>query len=195
MALHKEGERICRELGHKAGLQASLGSQALILQARGDLEGAMALHKEEERICRELGLAEGLGISLYNQARLLLDLDQIRDAVSLAEDAHRLAGQSGLTVLARQTQGILDSLHAATGAAQGGRAWVSGAGEHGELAHRATGPTETRPSVDIPSPHPRADPKRAAALNRKYLEELERWRALPVWKRRLVKKPERPAGI
>ena len=30
-----------------AGLQASLGNQALILQAKGDLDGAMALHKEK----------------------------------------------------------------------------------------------------------------------------------------------------
>ena len=34
---------------------ACLGNQALILQDRGDLDGAMALQKEQERICRELG--------------------------------------------------------------------------------------------------------------------------------------------
>ncbi|MBI4641712.1 MAG: DUF4062 domain-containing protein, partial [Candidatus Tectomicrobia bacterium] len=39
MKLHKEQERICKELGNKDSLQASLGNQALILQAWGDLEG------------------------------------------------------------------------------------------------------------------------------------------------------------
>ena len=31
MALHKEEERICRQLGNLDGLQASLGNQAIIL--------------------------------------------------------------------------------------------------------------------------------------------------------------------
>ena len=47
-------------LGNLDGLQTSLGNQALILQARGDLDGAMALHKEEERICRQFGNLDGL---------------------------------------------------------------------------------------------------------------------------------------
>src|SRR5664280_1460878 len=47
MALHKEGECLCRELGNKLGLQATLGNQANILYARGDLDGAMTLYKEK----------------------------------------------------------------------------------------------------------------------------------------------------
>ena len=71
MKLHKEEERICKELGNKNGLSASLGGQALILQAWGDLEGAMKLHKEEERVCKELGNKNGLSASLGNQALIL----------------------------------------------------------------------------------------------------------------------------
>ena len=71
MALHKEQERICRELGNKDGLSDSLGNQAMILQDRGDLDGAMALHKEKERICRELGNKDGLQQTLGNQALIL----------------------------------------------------------------------------------------------------------------------------
>jgi hypothetical protein len=56
-------------------------------------------------------------------------------------------------------------------------------------------PIRASAPVDIPTPHPRADPKRAAELNRRYLEELARWTALPWWKRRAAKKPERPTGI
>ena len=68
MTLLKEQERICRELGNKEGLQASFGSQALILWIRGELDEAMALHREAERICRELGNKQGLATSLVNQA-------------------------------------------------------------------------------------------------------------------------------
>jgi tetratricopeptide (TPR) repeat protein len=71
MALYKEQEEICRELGNKDGQQKSLGNQAPILKARGDLDGAMALYKEEERICRELGNKDGLKASLGNQAGIL----------------------------------------------------------------------------------------------------------------------------
>ena len=107
MALHKEQERICRELGNKAGLQASLGNQALILKARGDLEGAMALHKEQERICRELGDKAGLAISLINQASILGQKgNQTKDALSLADKAYRLASEYGYIVLAKQIEDI-----------------------------------------------------------------------------------------
>ncbi|MFO0451659.1 MAG: formylglycine-generating enzyme family protein [Pseudomonadota bacterium] len=48
MAFLKESEAICRRLNNPDGLQRTLGNQALILQAQGDLAGAMALHKELE---------------------------------------------------------------------------------------------------------------------------------------------------
>jgi hypothetical protein len=54
MALLKEEERICRQLGDLAGLAASLDNQAFILYARGDLDGSMALLRGEERIYRQL---------------------------------------------------------------------------------------------------------------------------------------------
>ena len=52
-------------------LQASLGNQALILQATGDLDGAMKLLKEQEAICRRLNDPTGLFASLGNQALIL----------------------------------------------------------------------------------------------------------------------------
>jgi len=58
MRLHKEEERICRELSNKDGLQRS-SAAGVILQDRGELDEAMRLHKEKERICRELGNKEG----------------------------------------------------------------------------------------------------------------------------------------
>ena len=45
MALHKEQERICRQLGNLDSLQISLCNQAGILYARGQLDQAMASYK------------------------------------------------------------------------------------------------------------------------------------------------------
>ena len=108
MALHKEVERICRELGDRAGLAATLGNEALILRARGDLDGAMALRKVEERTFRELGDPARLATSLANQASLLHKMGRPREARRLAEEAYRLASQHGLTALAQQIRPILD---------------------------------------------------------------------------------------
>jgi hypothetical protein len=46
MALLKEGERLCRELGNQDALRIFLHNQASILRTRGDLEGAKALLKD-----------------------------------------------------------------------------------------------------------------------------------------------------
>jgi tetratricopeptide (TPR) repeat protein len=111
MRLHKQEERICRELGSKDGLRRTLGNQALILQDRGDLDGAMVLHKQEERICRELGNLEGLAHSLVNQAIVLHRMPgRSREARPLAEEALELASRHGFVTLAKQIQGIRDSL-------------------------------------------------------------------------------------
>jgi tetratricopeptide (TPR) repeat protein len=113
MALHKEKERICRQLGNLDGLQRTLGNQALILQACGDLDGAMALHKEEERICRQVGTVEGLAVSLANQASVLWKMERAREGLPLAEEAHRLAAGHGYAALARQFGPFLNGLRQA----------------------------------------------------------------------------------
>ena len=111
MALMKEVECICRELGNKGGLQVSLGNQALILRAREDLNGAMALLKEQERLCRELGDARGLAISLANQADLLASArHRPQEALPLAEEALRIASRHGLAPLAGQIEAILNEV-------------------------------------------------------------------------------------
>jgi tetratricopeptide (TPR) repeat protein len=61
VALFKEAESLCLELGNKDGLLRALLSQANILYSRGDLDGAMVLYKEGERLYRELGDKQGLG--------------------------------------------------------------------------------------------------------------------------------------
>jgi len=111
MALYKEQERICRQLGNLNGLQASLGNQALILQDRGDLDGAMALYKEQERICRQLGNLNGLQASLGNQALILQDRGDLDGAMALYKEQERICRQLGnveglATLLANQASAL-----------------------------------------------------------------------------------------
>jgi nephrocystin-3 len=95
LMLHKEQERICRELDVPKGLQASLGNQALILKDRGDLDGAMKLLKEQERICRELGDPAALSVSLGNQAIILQMRGDLDGAMKLLKEQERICRELG----------------------------------------------------------------------------------------------------
>jgi hypothetical protein len=111
MELLKEQERICRELGNKHGLQASLGNQALIHKDWGELEKAMELHKEKERICRELELKEGLAYSLVNKASMMAHkLSRPEEGLPLAKEALEIAEQHGYKALADQIRPILKGI-------------------------------------------------------------------------------------
>jgi hypothetical protein len=57
----QQQEALCLSLGNKDGLQASYGSQAVILQGWGRLEEAWALHKKKKALCLELGNRRSLG--------------------------------------------------------------------------------------------------------------------------------------
>jgi len=50
-------------------------------------------------------------------------------------------------------------------------------------------------STSIPSPHPAADPDRAARLKIEYRTAFKQWKALSWWKRLRTKRPEPPTGI
>jgi hypothetical protein len=111
MALPKESERLCRELGNKRGLGISLGNQALIFIARGDLDGAMALFKEQAALCRELGNSLGLVGSLAQQALLLSGIpDRRGEARRLADEALAIATHHDYRQLVPQIQRVRDSI-------------------------------------------------------------------------------------
>lgn len=105
MELHREEERLCRELGNKAGLSASLGDQAIIHKDWGDRKRAMELHREEERLCRESGNKAGIVRSLANQAITLKNID-------LLEEAYQIAITHGLNAPAEQIKPILEAIRA-----------------------------------------------------------------------------------
>lgn len=173
MRLYKEQERICRELGNKDGLSRSFGGQANIHYSRGELDEAMRLHKEEERICRELGDKNGLSRSLALQAFLLSKkMNRHQQALPLAEESFRIVTKYDFENLKAPVGNILDHIK----------------------AHISNGSNQYL-KVDIPTAHHGTNPGHAAQLNIKYQEELKKWKELPWWKRRKVKKPERPDGI
>ncbi len=95
IALNKEQESICRQLGNLDGLQASLENQALILKNWGKLEEAMALHKEVEQISRQLGDLNSLQASLGNQANILYAWGKLEEAMALHKDQESICRQLG----------------------------------------------------------------------------------------------------
>ncbi len=86
----RQAEATCRELGYKAGLQASLGNHAVILQDRGDLDEAMKLLKEQERLCRELCDKAGMSKCLGNQGLNLQDRGDLDGAMKLYKAQERI---------------------------------------------------------------------------------------------------------
>jgi tetratricopeptide (TPR) repeat protein len=84
-----------RDAGDVNNLQATLGDQANILYARGDLDEATALYKEQERICRQLGKLDGLQRTLGNQALILADRGDLDGAMVLLKEQERICRQLG----------------------------------------------------------------------------------------------------
>jgi hypothetical protein len=104
MALYKEQERILRETGNKAGLQACLTNQAALLEEVGEMNEeqvrqALALRKEVENICRELGLKRELSKSLVFQAVHLGIGKHNTKVTPLLEEAYLIESANGVTQL------------------------------------------------------------------------------------------------
>jgi len=123
MALYKEQERICRELGNRDWLSGSLGNQALIRKSRGDLDGAIALLKEQDRICRDLGNKDGMQASLSNQARILYARGDLDGAMVLLKEAERICRElgdpEGLSISLANQADLLKGLPGRRGEARG----------------------------------------------------------------------------
>jgi hypothetical protein len=81
---------------------SSLGNQAVILRATGDLDGAMRLLKEQEAICRRLNDPAGLSRSLGNQALILKATGGLDGAMRLLKEqeaiCRRLNDPNGLAI-------------------------------------------------------------------------------------------------
>ncbi|MCX6055280.1 MAG: DUF4062 domain-containing protein [Chloroflexi bacterium] len=100
LALHKEEERISREVGDAVGLAGSIGNQGLVMQIRGDLDRALTLHQEAEKIFYVQSDQIGQAGSLINQALAFYqrgDLDRSEGLADAAEHIFReLGNKTGL---------------------------------------------------------------------------------------------------
>jgi tetratricopeptide (TPR) repeat protein len=94
-----------RRTGDRNRLQKCLGSQALILKMRGDLDGAMKLLKEAERICRELGDPAWLKRTLSNQAVILYSRGDLDGAMKLYKEQERICRELGDPAWLKKTLG------------------------------------------------------------------------------------------
>ena len=109
LRLHKESESLCRETGHKRGLQVSLGNQAIILARQGNAVEAESLLAEQERLCRELGDPRGLMYCSVNRAQLLTqELGRADQALPLAEQAYELAVRHGYNAMAPRIKSTME---------------------------------------------------------------------------------------
>jgi tetratricopeptide (TPR) repeat protein len=86
---------VARSRDDKAGQQASLGNQALILLDWGWLEEAMTLLKEVVRLCKELDDIAGLKRSLNNQALILKAWGWLEEAMTFLKEVERISRELG----------------------------------------------------------------------------------------------------
>ena len=95
MALLKEQEQICHQLGDKSLLGASLNLQGKLFVIQGKLDEAMSLFGEVERIARELGNEIGVAKSLNNQAGILHSRGDLDGAMALLREMERISREVG----------------------------------------------------------------------------------------------------
>jgi ATP/maltotriose-dependent transcriptional regulator MalT len=101
MGLLKDAEDICRRIGYKKGLQATLCNEAAFLYDLGETDRSLELLKEAERICHEIECREGLAISLMGRA--IIDMfiyNKPTEALSMAKEACGIAENCTIRSLA-----------------------------------------------------------------------------------------------
>lgn len=90
LALLRQEERMCEELGDQEGLARSWGNQAAILSKQGAWEKALALHEREARLKQVLGDETGVATSWWNQGRLFQEQNRHEEAKKLMRQAIRV---------------------------------------------------------------------------------------------------------
>jgi tetratricopeptide (TPR) repeat protein len=85
----------CRATGDWYNLQLTLGAQAEVLSARGDLDKAMVLYQEQEQICRQWSHLDGLQASLGSQALILWARGNLEGAMALHQEEERICRRLG----------------------------------------------------------------------------------------------------
>ena len=95
LALHKQKEAICLELGDKIGLSRSYGNQATILKIWGRLGEALAFCKRVEEIALELSDKDSLMSSYGSQVLILKDWGRLEEALAFCKRVEEIAVELG----------------------------------------------------------------------------------------------------
>lgn len=93
--MHRQAERICRELGDTENLHRALGNQALVLRDIEQLKEALEKHKEEEAICRDRRDLNELSICLGHKGVILYLLGDLKRAMEVLEEQERICRALG----------------------------------------------------------------------------------------------------
>ena len=194
LRLFQEAEQICRRLGNLNGVQICLGNRAAVLEDKMYLEEALALRNEQESISRSVGAPVQLAECLLGKAMLLaVPMGRGREADLLVDEADQLAQNIDL-------QRLIDEVERVRFLVRSSRMYEMN--PLTDAVPRKSVSPRLRPSGLVSTAHPDADVKGETNRNIQYQknltcwkEELARWKALPLWKRFTIKKPEPPKGI
>ncbi|HYQ83057.1 MAG TPA: tetratricopeptide repeat protein, partial [Rubrobacter sp.] len=91
MALHEEGMRVYRELGHKKGVSASLRELGFVAYEQGDYERAVRLHGQSLALARGFGTTFGVAWSLRALGDAVRGQGDLRRARALLEESLALS--------------------------------------------------------------------------------------------------------
>ena len=91
MALHEEGLRVYRELGHKKGVSASLRELGFVAYEQGDYERAVRLHGQSLALARGFGTTFSVAWSLRALGDAVRGQGDLRRARALLEESLALS--------------------------------------------------------------------------------------------------------
>jgi predicted ATPase len=91
MAMHKEGLKVYRELGHKKGVSASLRELGFVAYEQGDYERAVRLHGQSLALARRFGTTFGVAWSLRALGDAVRGQGDLRRARALLEESLALS--------------------------------------------------------------------------------------------------------
>lgn len=182
---------ITRELKEPHDEARVLNGLAGICAHQDQLDAAVGYCQQSIRLMRDLGDRYEEACILGNLASVYHKQRRYAEAVSTYELAvtiyRELGDKRGEENMLQELELALRATNAQSSAGQ------RSAVKDSARAHAA--PSGRSGEVLTPGPDAHADPQRAADLNRRYIEDLAQWEALPWLRRRVVRRPQRPRGI
>jgi tetratricopeptide (TPR) repeat protein len=184
-------------MGRQRDVSVSLSQVGDVCMAQRDLAGALESYRAVLAISERLAASNRSNASWQRDlwvscSKLAITLDSINDgrANELWQRAYEILQSitdRGLYISPQDEQ-VLNALRQMAGR-PGSRTPSS------DTSAASARPGRIEPTVETPRPHADADPQAAAKASAQYVTALTEWQKLPVWKRLITPKPERPTGI